>query len=120
MSGDADHNAGGVHRYEGWRGSLRVLREVMAETPEMLREEAEITVSKLRNEGTVDGERCGLAGCEKSGVSMVENPKKYRDSIPMCRRHWLSITAIKLVVLAAAYGTLAAVAVLYLILVFSL
>lgn len=97
-----ESGVGPPHYYEGWRGGLRLIGEVLAETPPLLREDAYRVLSKLRGEGTVDGESCGIKNCSRDGVSMFSPPKRWKSDFPICRRHWLMMLATK----AVLYGLL--------------
>lgn len=108
MSDDVQHPETEVNRYEGWRGTLRILGEAFAEVPSMLKEDLQEIASKLRGEGTVDGESCGMSGCERDSVSMYEWRDNIRDDTPICRRHWIILSTATLVVQAAVYGAMAA------------
>lgn len=105
------------NRYEGWRGTTRILWEALSETPALLKDDFKATTSKLRNEGDVDDEECGVAGCGKDGVTMHEHPNQWMDAIALCRRHWLGIVAVKTIAYVFIFGVLAVGLSLLLILV---
>ncbi len=97
MNGEATY-------YDGWRGTLRLLRELFVEdVPQMLREDAKNAKAKLTNEAST-GESCKLKDCGKQGVSMFDPPKRYDSEFSVCRRHWLSLKAAKALALLLVYG----------------
>lgn len=106
MTSDRHRDSSDAQYYDGWQGTLRLFGEVCAELPSLLREDINTVISKLKEDGTVEGEACGLGSCTRDGVSMYEWRERYREDTPICRRHWLMLLSMRAFAAAVVYGAI--------------